>query len=119
MKNLYSLIFLISFPFSVLFSQSTLFDESRVSSVYIEIPPDSLKVIITDVLSEHYFMARFIYDYGTGRDTLRNVGFRLRGNIRGIQKRNHSRSVLTNMFPAGNTRELRKLTSTGSTTIQL
>lgn len=80
MKNLYSLIFLISFPFSVLFSQSTLFDESRVSSVYIEIPVDSLKVIMTDVLSDHYFIARFIYDYGTGRDTIQNVGFRLRGN---------------------------------------
>ncbi|MDO9257274.1 MAG: CotH kinase family protein, partial [Bacteroidales bacterium] len=80
MKNLCSLIFLVSFPFSVLFSQTTLFDESRVSSVYIDISPDSLKVIMTDVLSEHYFMARFIYDYGTGRDTLQDVGFRLRGN---------------------------------------
>lgn len=80
MKNLFSLIFLISFPFSVLFSQSTLFDESRVSSVYIEIPVDSLKVIMTDVLSDHYFIAKFIYDYGTGRDTIQNVGFRLRGN---------------------------------------
>ena len=80
MKNLCSLIFLISFPFSVLFSQSSLFDESRVSSVYIEVPVDSLKVIMTDVLSEHYFKAKFIYDYGTGRDTLQDVGFRLRGN---------------------------------------
>jgi hypothetical protein len=80
MKNLYSLIFLVSFPFSVAFSQSTLFDESRVFSVYIEIPVDSLNVILTDVLSEHYYMARFIYDYGTGTDTLQDVGFRLRGN---------------------------------------
>jgi len=35
---------------------------------------------MTEVLSEHYFMARFIYDYGTGRDTIQDVGFRLRGN---------------------------------------
>ncbi len=87
MKNLCSLIFLVLLPFSVLFSQSTLFDESRVSSVYIEIPPDSLKVIMTDVLSEHYFLARFVYDYGTGRDTLQNVGFRLRGNTSRYSKK--------------------------------
>jgi spore coat protein H len=80
MKNLSFLIFLVIFPFSVLFSQSTLFDDSRVSSVYIEIPVDSLSKIMTDILSDHYFMAMFIYDYGTGKDTIQNVGFRLRGN---------------------------------------
>ena len=63
-----------------MFSQNTLFDESRVSSVYIEISPDSLAVIMTDVLSDHYFKAKFIYNYGTGSDTLQDVGFRLRGN---------------------------------------
>ncbi len=87
MKNLFFLIFLISFPFSVLFSQATLFDESRVSSVYIEIPVDSLSVIMTDVLSEHYFKAMFIYDFGTGRDTLQDVGFRLRGNTSRFSKK--------------------------------
>jgi len=80
MKNRFILIFLIIFPFTFLFSQTTLFDESRVSSVYIEIPADSLQVIMTDIYSDHYFKAMFIYDYGTGRDTLQNVGFRLRGN---------------------------------------
>jgi hypothetical protein len=87
MKNFFALIFLVTFPFTVLFSQVTLFDESRVSSVYIEIPADSLKVIMTDILSDHYYMAMFIYDYGTGRDTLRNVGFRLRGNTSRASKK--------------------------------
>ncbi|MCX6252604.1 MAG: CotH kinase family protein [Bacteroidetes bacterium] len=32
------------------------------------------------VLSEHYFMARFIFFDNQHRDTLNNVGFRLRGN---------------------------------------
>jgi len=35
---------------------------------------------MTDVLSDHYFKALFVFDYGTGRDTLTDVGFRLRGN---------------------------------------
>jgi spore coat protein CotH len=61
-------------------AQSSLFDDSKVSSIYIEIAPDSLNLIMTDVLSEHYFMTKFIYDYDTGRDTLENAGFRLRGN---------------------------------------
>lgn len=77
-KLLLALVFLAATNY--LFSQNTLFDESRVSSVYIEISPDSLAVIMTDVLSDHYFKAKFIYDYGSGRDTLQDVGFRLRGN---------------------------------------
>jgi hypothetical protein len=87
MKNLFLLLLLITFPFSVLFSQSTLFDKTRVSSVYIEIPADSLAVIMKDVYSDHYFQAMFIYDYGTGRDTVQNVGFRLRGNTSRVSKK--------------------------------
>lgn len=87
MRNFSLLSFLIAFPFSVLFSQSTLFDESRVSSVYIEIPVDSLNILMTDVYSDHYYKALFIYDYGTGRDTIQTVGFRLRGNTSRVSKK--------------------------------
>ena len=61
-------------------SQNTLFDDTRLSSIYITIPPDSLKVIYDSVLSDHYYMARFIFDDNVKKDTLENVGFRLRGN---------------------------------------
>jgi hypothetical protein len=87
MKNLLLAFILVTFFFTGLFSQNTLFDNSRVSSVYIDIPSDSLSVIMTDVLSDHYFKARFIYDYGTGRDTLQNVGLRLRGNSSRFSKK--------------------------------
>lgn len=87
MKNLFSLIFLITFPLSVLFSQTTLYDESRISSVYIEIPADSLAVIMKDVYSDHYFKAMFVYDYGYGSDTVLNVGFRLRGNTSRVSQK--------------------------------
>lgn len=80
-------ILLFTFFASRLFSQNPLFDDSRVSSVYVEISPDSLAVIMTDVLSDHYFQAMFIYDYGTGRDTLQNVGFRLRGNTSRVSQK--------------------------------
>jgi hypothetical protein len=79
-KNLLFAFLLILFSINELFSQNTLFDDTRVSSVYIEIQPDSLNYIMKNVLSEHYFQAKFIFDYGIGSDTLQNVGFRLRGN---------------------------------------
>jgi len=80
MKFLFLTFFLVTFAFKGLYAQNTLFDDSRVSSVYIELPADSLNWMMKNVLSEHYIKAMFIYDYGTGRDTLQNVGFRLRGN---------------------------------------
>lgn len=87
MKNRFLLVLLAAFPFNSLLSQGTLFDNSRVSSVFIEIPVDSLKAIMTDVYSDHYYKAMFIYDYGKGRDTLQNVGFRLRGNTSRVSKK--------------------------------
>jgi len=59
---------LIAFAFlwlttPLLFAQTTLYDDSRVSSIYLELPADSLAVIMTDVLSDHYFMALFMYRY--------------------------------------------------------
>jgi hypothetical protein len=80
MRNLLFSFLLVIISFTGIYSQNTLFDDTRVSSVFIEIPPDSLTVIYTDVLSDHYFKALFIFDYENGRDTVSNVGFRLRGN---------------------------------------
>lgn len=113
MKNLYFLIFLLSFPFSVLFSQSLLFDESRVSSVYIEIPVDSLKVIMTDVLSDHYFKAMFICDYGTGRDTLQDVGFRLRGNTSRYSKKKSFKISFNEYVPSRKYQGVKKINLNG------
>ncbi len=59
---------------------STLFDDSRLSSIHITISPDSLKVIYDSILSDHYYLATFVFDDQIKRDTLKNVGFRLRGN---------------------------------------
>lgn len=61
-------------------SQNTLYDETRVPSIYISINEDSLAYIYANVLSDHYFSARFIFDDTERRDTLESAGFRLRGN---------------------------------------
>ncbi|MCX6270998.1 MAG: CotH kinase family protein [Bacteroidetes bacterium] len=73
-------VFILFLPGFAQAQNNTLFDDSRVSSVYIDLPADSFNVIMTDILSDHYFRARFIFDDGITRDTLQDVGFRLRGN---------------------------------------
>ncbi len=83
---LLSLIF-FALSYTGLYAQNTLYDNSRVSSVYIEISTDSLNWIMANVLSDHYCQAMFIYDYGTGRDTVQNVGFRLRGNTSRVSQK--------------------------------
>ncbi len=87
MKSLLLLVFLITFSFKGLFSQTTLFDASRISDVYVELPADSLTWMMANVLSDHYIQAMFVYDYGTGRDTIQNIGFRLRGNTSRASKK--------------------------------
>jgi hypothetical protein len=87
MKKIIYYLLLFTFNVFGLNAQNPLFDETRVSSVFIEIHPDSLAIIMTDVLSDHYFPAMFIYDNGTGRDTLQNVGLRLRGNTSRVSQK--------------------------------
>jgi len=81
-------------------AQNTLFDNSRVSAVHIQVPADSLKWMMDNVLSDHYCKATFVYDYGTNRDTLRDVGIRLRGNTSRFSKKK-SYKISFNEYVAG------------------
>ncbi|MEY4903864.1 MAG: hypothetical protein RLZZ292_1679 [Bacteroidota bacterium] len=81
-------------------AQNTLFDDSKVSSIYINFPYDSLQILYQDVLSDHYYSAQFVFDDGIKKDTLEDVGFRLRGNTsRGAGKK--SFKVSFNQFVPG------------------
>jgi spore coat protein CotH len=110
-KLLLALLFLSATNY--LFSQNTLFDESRVSSVYIEISPDSLAVIMTNVLSDHYFKAKFIYDYGSGRDTLQDVGFRLRGNTSRFSQKKSFKIGFNTYVPGRKYQDVKKINLNG------
>ncbi|HRH34717.1 MAG TPA: hypothetical protein PKY12_06640, partial [Catalimonadaceae bacterium] len=80
-------------------SQS-LFDDKKLSSVYIEMDPDSVIWLYQNVLSTKYLKADFIFRDGQFSDTVRNVGFRLRGNTsRYAQKK--SFKVSFNTFVSG------------------
>lgn len=56
------------------------YDNQTVSSIYISIPPDSLSAIFNDVTSDKEYKSQFIFVYQGSKDTLEDVGFRLRGN---------------------------------------
>jgi len=88
MQRLFLLFLLISgfsFPFQAkaqpLFpSDGELYIKSVVPRVDIIINPDTLNWIYENVDSDMEFHAVFVFDNGNVHDTIRNIGFRLRGN---------------------------------------
>lgn len=85
----YKFSFFFTFLFFLkIFSQNPfpdngeLFRDDIVPRIDITINPDSLKLIIdkTDIWSDHEYIADFVFDNSTVRDTLKSIGFRLRGN---------------------------------------
>ncbi|MEM6326231.1 MAG: CotH kinase family protein [Bacteroidota bacterium] len=58
------------------------FTDSRLPTVEITIPPDTLATILdpANAQSDVEYRARFIWDDGLRRDTVQEIGFRLRGN---------------------------------------
>ena len=96
MKYLYIGFFIIIFHF-ISFSQSNqLFDDKVVNEIYVEIPTDTLAKIYSNPLSENYSNATFIF----GKDTIKNVGFRLRGNSSRYSKKK-SFKISFNEFVSG------------------
>lgn len=102
MKKIYWVIF-ICYTHSIIAQNdrsSLLFDDKIVSSVYIDLPADSLNYILTNIYSDLCFHARFIFDDGVLRDTLPDIGFRLRGNTSRRAKKK-SFKISFNEFQAG------------------
>lgn len=98
-----------------LFSQSTtLFDDTRVSAIYIHLPADSLKKMLDELANDRYTPALFIFDDGIFRDTVKNIGLRLRGNT-SLYAKKKSFKVSFNEFVAGREYQgVRKLNLRGS-----
>lgn len=79
-----------------------LFRDDIVPRIDITIDPDSLKLIVdkTDIWSEHEYPADFVFDNGNIKDTIKNVGFRLRGNTSRFSQKK-SFKVSFNTFEKG------------------
>ena len=73
-------IFLLSQPWFP--ENGKLYNDQLVPRIDIIISPADLNFILAPANSQSYqeFPATFIFNDGTNRDTVSNVGFRLRGN---------------------------------------
>jgi len=82
-------------------SSPTLFDDNSVSAIYLTMPPDSFDYLIKYTVNTRYMQANLAFVSGsTTRDTLQNIGLRLRGNTSlGAQKK--SFKVSFNEFQSG------------------
>jgi len=78
------IVFLIQFPSLIAQpgfpDDGQAFNDSIVPRIDIFIDPDTLDWIYENVESYQEFHAIFIFDNGTIKDTVENIGFRLRGN---------------------------------------
>ncbi len=94
-------VMLSFFPIYQLSAQSNaLFDDTKVSSVIIDINPGDLEEVYNTAGSGQYFPARFIFDDGVFRDTVEDIGFRLRGNT-SLYSEKKSFKVSFNTFEPG------------------
>jgi CotH kinase protein/Secretion system C-terminal sorting domain len=84
MKKMYLLAFL-----SIVFASKqnaqniayrNLYDDKKVHKVYINLPADSLVWLYKNVTYDGNIKADFVFDDGIIKDTVKNIGFRLRGN---------------------------------------
>ncbi len=97
---------LISFGFLAAQPAGTAFhpvyNDSVVATIRVVIDPDSLAAILNpaNADSDHEYPATFIFDNGRVRDTLQNIGFRLRGNT-SRDARKKSFKVSVNSFVRG------------------
>jgi len=74
------------------------FGDQQVPRVYIELPPDSLAHMLApgNEQSNYHWHATFVFDNGEVRDTVEQIGFRLRGNTsRNSQKKSFKVSFNT------------------------
>jgi hypothetical protein len=113
MKNFIAALFSLFFLHGLIAQSDRLFDDSRLSSVHITIPADSLQLLYDSVLSDHYYLVEFVFDDGEARDTLRNVGFRLRGNTSRYSKKKSFKISFNTYVPGRKYQGVKKINLNG------
>lgn len=91
------------------------FKDDVVPRVDILIPPDSLAVLLApgNEESNYHWHAVFIYDNGEVKDTLQNIGFRLRGNTSRFSKKKSFKVSFNTYEPGRKWEGLEKLNLNG------
>ncbi len=97
----YLLLLFLALAATPLFAQSNaLFDDQKICEIRVEMPADSLSYMIEHLVNDHYTPAMFIFVDGNMRDTLQQVGIRLRGNT-SLQAQKKSFKFSFNEFVSG------------------
>ncbi len=115
MKRLVFLLYLAICSAASLPAQSTaLYDDSKIASIYLDLPAATFNHIVNDLVNDQYSQARFIFDDGQHRDTIAQVGLRLRGNT-SLSAAKKSFKISFNAFVPGREYQgVRKLNLNGS-----
>ena len=79
MKQTFTLTLLLCICIS-LTAQNVLFRDNHITSVYIQMPADSVTKMIDQKIKDRYLRAKFICTGDTINDTIATVGIRLSGN---------------------------------------
>ena len=80
MRTCFIFLFLVTY-FQISFGQvDSLFDNSRVNTIKIQIHPDSLAYLYSNLTSTQYLKAKMVFGNEDWTDSISDIGFRLRGN---------------------------------------
>ena len=100
-KSLFCLFMLAGFSLQAQYmtpDKGEIFRDDVIPRIDITLPADSLAEILNpqNRLSDYHYHARFVFDNGSIRDTVEDIGFRLRGNTsRSSQKKSFKVSFNT------------------------
>jgi hypothetical protein len=91
------------------------FQDDIIPKVYIEIDPGDLQTILDpdNAFSEEHFPATFIFDTGNDRDTVDNIGFRLRGNTSQLSQKKSFKISFNTFEPGRKYKGLEKMNING------
>ena len=92
----------------------SLFDDTYVSTVLIQISPSNLEDVYNTAGTDQYFPARFIFDDGNGRDTVEDIGFRLRGNTSLYSEKKSFKVSFNTYEPGRRYQEVKKINLNGN-----
>jgi CotH kinase protein/Secretion system C-terminal sorting domain len=115
MYKLTLLVFLAAWMPHIALGQSTkLYDDTRVHSIYMTLPADSLQLMIDETIHDRYMRAQFVFDDGVVRDTLPDVGLRLRGNTSLAAQKKSFKVSFNEYVPGRKYQGVKKLNLRGS-----
>ncbi len=95
-------------------TQATIFDENTVARIDIMVRPDSFQYIYNNQINTEYVRGHFYFTYNGQMDSVKNVGFRLRGNTSLAAQKKSFKISFNEYDDDGEFQGLRKLNLRGS-----